>query len=110
MKGYYKLIDSIKQPQTVAVARKANGMIRHGHAKMMPGQKYDLEEGRGDGKVDPVLLESLRKYKVLKRKTADLVKTLEEAGVEYEEIACKSCGGRVMKLSYRIVEVVITEE
>lgn len=108
MRGYYKLIDAIDQSQTIAIARKSYGHVQNSHVKLMPGQKYRLENE--DGTVDEVFIESLKRAKALKRKTQALLNTLHQHGVEYDEIPCKSCGGRVMKLSYSLIEIVVEEE
>lgn len=103
MNGYFKLIDAVKSPTTINVAEKSNGRTRNKHVKLFPGEKYKLPD-------DEVYIASLKAAKVQRPKTKDLEDALKRSGVPYEEKACKSCGGRVIKLHYCVIEVVILDE
>lgn len=112
MTGYFKLIDAVTSPQNIAVAKQKKGYVSNTHVRILPGETYDIRYKDANGNFldpDPVYIESLRGAKVAKRKTDSLEATLKAHNVPYEEILCKSCGGRVAKLQYNIIEVVITD-
>ena len=44
-------------------------------------------------------------YKRKVRWTEKIERTLKNHGVPYETEMCKSCGGKVKKISYQVVEV-----
>lgn len=99
MVSFFKLIKGIDTPTTINVVRKQNGIARYGHVTLVPNEKYEL----GD---DELFINSLKSAKVEKRYTQQLVNQLNLLGIEYEEVFCKSCGGRTKKVSYNVVEVV----
>lgn len=99
MSRYYKLIDAIETPTTLNVARLQNGITKYGHIRLDPGKKYELDEDR-------IFISSLKNAKVQKRYSKELAERLDTFQIPYEETICKSCGGRIKKLSYAVVEVV----
>lgn len=54
---------------------------------------------------DEAMLNFFRTYKRKVKYSAQLEEVLKSNGVPYEIEYCKSCGGRVKKISYRMVEV-----
>ena len=54
---------------------------------------------------DEAMLNFLREYKVKIRYNAEVERALKENNVPYEVEYCKSCGGRIKKISYHPVEV-----
>lgn len=99
MSSYYKLIDAIDTLTKINVARKVNGIVRYGHVSLNPGVKYEL----GD---DEVFVNSLRSVTTQKPYSKELISILESYGVPYEEKFCRTCGGKVKKIAYNVVEVV----
>lgn len=67
------------------------------YLKLVPGKVYVTD--------DEAMLDYFRTYKRKVRFTAYLEKLLQEQSVPYEIEYCKSCGGKVRKISYRVVEV-----
>ena len=55
------------------------------------------------------MLNFFRGYKRKVRYNAELEEALKQNGVPYETEYCKSCGGRIKKISYRVVEVMDNE-
>lgn len=64
-----------------------------------PNTDYDLPD-------DPVLVESLKKATSIKPYSDELKDSLEECGAKYKVNMCPSCGGRVKKIEFHLVEVV----
>jgi len=99
----YRLNKAEKVPVTlynVAKTREYNGKpivtYRNQH-RFVPGEVYETD--------DEAMLEWFRTYKRKVRYNSDLAKTLTEAGVPFELEMCRSCGGKVKKISYQIIEV-----
>lgn len=96
---YYKLIDMIDQPKTLSVVVRSGSSISYGHIRLDPGRKYEIPE-------DEVLLKSLKDATETVRYTPEKEDALKRSGASYEKKLCQSCGGRVVKLVYHVVEVV----
>lgn len=96
---YYKLIDPIKVPKNLNLAGRENGLVRYRVIRLVPGKKYEIPE-------DKTLLSELKNATETEKYTEAKEAALIDAGVSYETVMCKSCGGRVKKLKYHIVEVV----
>ncbi len=64
---------------------------------MMPGTIYEILEEI----IDPI---PSTKHKV--KYSPELEQALKEEGIPYEIIRCQSCGGRVKKIEFPILEVV----
>lgn len=58
---------------------------------------------------DDAMLNFFRNYKRKVRYTADIERALKQNNVPYEIEFCRSCGGKVKKISYRVVEVLDNE-
>ena len=64
---------------------------------LYPGKVYTSD--------DEAMLNFFRKHKRKVKYSYDLETRLRDNGVPYEITYCKSCGGRVKKISYTVVEV-----
>ena len=58
---------------------------------------------------DEAMLTFFRNHKRKVRYNAELERALKENGVPYETEMCRSCGGRVKKISYHPIEVMDNE-
>ena len=58
---------------------------------------------------DEARLNFFRNYKRKVRYTAEIERALKQNNVPYETEMCRSCGGKVKKISYRVVEVLDNE-
>lgn len=97
--GYFELKDSIKQSVTVNAVMDVNGIKTYGFVLVVPGKRYALG-------TDPTLLSTLKAFSIESKYSPELVEQLKASGIEYDEHVCKSCGGRVKKLSYSPLEIV----
>lgn len=98
---HYKLIDAISVPITLYhLAAKPRAVITYdNHMRLDPGKVYVMPE-------DEVLAKSIANYTTEHRYTAELEQLLKDCNAEYEVRLCKSCGGKVRKIKYKIVEVI----
>lgn len=96
----YKLISAIDVPMTLNVATLSNGYTKYGHIRLIPGKIYELPEN------DPPLVNSLRKAKLKKNYSVELEEALKKTNTPYEVKMCQSCGGRVKKIEYSVVEII----
>lgn len=99
----YKLIDAIKVPLTISVASKKDGYVRYGYTRLEPNKVYEVPEG------DTVLLNSLKNAKSKKGYSEKLEALLQECGANYKVEYCQSCGGKVRKIEYYVIEVMENE-
>ncbi len=67
------------------------------YIRLAPGTVYKTD--------DEAMLNFFRAYKQKVRYNAETEKALKDNNVPYEIEYCKSCGGKVKKISYRPVEV-----
>lgn len=84
----------------VAQTKKINGkdiVTYSNYIRLVPGIVYETD--------DEAMLNFFENYKRKVRYNADLEKALKDNNVPYEIEYCKSCGGKVKKISYRVVEV-----
>lgn len=95
----YKLIDAITVPITLSVATQKSGYVRYGYMRLEPNKVYEVPEG------DDIMLTSLKNAKSKKPYSEDLENSLIACGATYKVEYCKSCGGRVRKIEYYVVEV-----
>ena len=58
---------------------------------------------------DEAMLNFFRAYKRKVRYTAEIERALKDNNVPYEIELCRSCGGKIKKISYRVVEVLDNE-
>lgn len=99
----YRLNKAEKVPVTiynVAKTKKISGkdiVTYSNFIRLVPNEEYETD--------DEAMIQFFRNHKRKVRYRSDLAKTLENAGVPFETELCKSCGGKVKKISYQIVEV-----
>lgn len=67
------------------------------YIRLVPNKVYETD--------DEAMLNFFRSYKRKVRYNAQLENVLRSNGVPYEIEYCRSCGGKVKKISYRVVEV-----
>lgn len=71
------------------------------YIRLTPGVVYETD--------DDAMVNFFRNYKRKVRYNAELEQALKQNGVPYDVEYCKSCGGKVKKISYRVVEVMDNE-
>ena len=84
----------------VAKTKIINGkaiVTYNNYIRLAPNKVYETD--------DEAMLNFFRSYKRKVRYNADLEANLKANGVPYEVERCKSCGGVVKKISYKVVEV-----
>lgn len=67
------------------------------YINLVPGVVYKTD--------DEAMLNFFRNYKRKVRYNAEVERALKENNVPYEIEMCRSCGGKIKKISYRPVEV-----
>ena len=67
------------------------------YIRLAPNTTYESD--------DKAFLDYMREYKVKVRYNAEIERALKEHNVPYEVEYCKSCGGKIKKISYHPVEV-----
>lgn len=99
----YRLISVETQPVTLRMFPKTiRGHVSYSHyQRLEPGKTYETD--------DEAQIDYLRSNTVKVRYNPAIEKTLKDAGVPYEIIRCKSCGGRVKKIEYANIEVIEDE-
>ena len=88
------------QINNVAVTKAINGrniITYSNYIRLVPGKVYETD--------DNATIEFFKNYKREVRHTAGIEEALKSANVPYELKFCRSCGGRVKKISYKVVEV-----
>lgn len=101
--GKYRLNKAESKPITinnVACTKLINGrsvVTYSNFIKLIPNKVYTSD--------DQAMLNFFRGYKARVRYTESLENALKQFGVPYEIEYCKSCGGRIRKLKYQLVEV-----
>ncbi|MBQ1296312.1 MAG: hypothetical protein IIY21_19860 [Clostridiales bacterium] len=68
------------------------------YINLVPGVVYKTD--------DEAMLNFFRNYKRKVRYNAEVERALKENNVPYEIEMCRSCGGKIKKISYRPVEVI----
>ena len=68
------------------------------YINLVPGVVYKTD--------DEAMLNFFRNYKLKVRYNAEVERALKENNVPYEIELCRSCGGKIKKISYRPVEVI----
>lgn len=84
-------------PQTKKVNGRNIVTYPPNYMKLVPGEVYETD--------DEAMLEYFRNHRQKIRHTSAIEETLKANNVPYEIEMCKSCGGRVKKISYQLVEV-----
>lgn len=95
-KNYFKLHDLVKSQQKKLIQTTDR---TYQYVTLSPGKHYKLLD-------DEMMAQITEKFKEKRKYSEALKKTLADAGVEYKEVLCKTCGGKVKKLEYKTVEVV----
>lgn len=88
------------QINNVAVTKNINGrdiVTWSNYMRLVPGKVYETD--------DKAMIEFFKSYTRKVRHTAGIEEALKSAKVPYEIEYCRSCGGRVKKISYKVVEV-----
>lgn len=84
----------------VAKTKKINGrevVTYSNYINLVPGKIYETD--------DEAMLNFFRNYKRKVRYNTELERALKQNNVPYEIEFCRSCGGKVKKISYHPVEV-----
>ena len=84
----------------VAKTKTINGrdiVTYNNYLRLSPTDEYETD--------DEAMLNWLRTYTRKVKYTRDLENLLKSKCVPYETEMCKSCGGRVKKIKYQLVEV-----
>lgn len=95
---YYKLVDVVDQPTVLSIVKRNGSAVRYCTLRLEPGKKYEIPEKD--------ILDQLVNAKKRVPYSARAEEKLLDAGVAYEKKQCKSCGGKVLKLEYNVVEVI----
>ncbi len=97
-----KLIDALDEEQVMNLPMKTeSGRYVYRPVKFVPGKLYALP------KDDVAFRDALiMRGKVKKAYSEPFEQALKKAGVPYEVIKCKSCGGRVKKIEVQRIEVI----
>lgn len=97
----YKLIDAISAPVVLyrLAAKPRNVITYDNHMRLEPKKVYVMPE-------DEVLAHSLTNYTEEKRYSAELEEALKACNADFEIKLCKSCGGKVRKIKYKVIEVI----
>lgn len=88
----------------VAVTKKINGrdiVTYSNYIKLVPGKTYKTD--------DEAMIAFFRAYKRKVRYNAEIEQALKENDVPYDIEWCRSCGGKIKKISYQVVEVLDNE-
>ena len=99
----YRLNSAENVPITinmVAKTKKIGGkdiVTYNNYTRLAPNVTYETD--------DEAMLNFLENYKVKIRYNAELEQALKQNNVPYEVEFCRSCGGKVKKISYHPVEV-----
>lgn len=67
------------------------------YIRLVPGKVYETD--------DEAMLNFFRAYKRKVRYTKEIERALKENDVPYEIEMCRSCGGKIKKIKYQVVEV-----
>lgn len=97
--AYYKLIDAIDTPVSLNVVTRENGVTAYKRMRLDPGVKYAIPN-------DTTLFESIDGATTRIKYTEAFENALKACGARYKVKMCPSCGGRVKKIEYHVVEVV----
>ena len=84
----------------VAVTKTINGkeiVTYNNYLPLSPGKVYETK--------DEAMINWLKAYKRKVRYTSQLESALKANDVPYEVELCSSCGGKIRKISYHVIEV-----
>lgn len=94
----------LNKAETVAVTLYMMPITRRGvvtynnYQRLEPGKVYETD--------DEATIRYLKEKMQIIRYTKEIENALKEAGVSYETEMCRSCGGKVKKIKYKLVEVI----
>lgn len=95
-KNYFKLYDLVTSPQT-KIIRTTDKTYQY--VTIQPEKHYKILS-------DELMAEISEKFKEKRKYSTSLKQRLTDAGMEFEEVQCKTCSGKVLKIEYKTVEVV----
>lgn len=99
---YCKLIDAIQTAQTLSLAeaREVGGkkIAVYKPKRFLPGKKYEVPD-------DKIFIDAIKNCTRRVTYTQETEDALKMCGASYEVITCKSCGGKVKKIKYHVLEV-----
>lgn len=98
-KSYFKLYDLVKSPQTKLIQTTDRA---YQYVTIQPEKHYKLLS-------DEMMAQISEKFKEKRKYSDSLKKTLTDAGMEFAEVVCRTCGGRTKKIEYKTVEIVRTK-
>lgn len=99
----YRLNKAEKVPITlynVAKTKKINGkdiVTYSNYIRLIPNEEYETD--------DKAMIDWFKAYKRKVKYKTEIENALKGANVPYETEMCRSCGGRVKKIVYQVVEV-----
>lgn len=99
----YRLNSAEKVPVTinnVAATKVVNGrqiVSYTNYIRLVPGKTYETD--------DEATLSFFRSYRRKVRYTESLERELRSNSVTFDVELCRSCGGKVKKINYQVVEV-----
>lgn len=99
----YRLNSAETLPNTinhVAVTKKVGNkevVTYSNYIRLVPGKEYETD--------DQAMIDFFKTYRRKVRHTDALEALLASSGVPYDIEFCRSCGGRVKKINYQVVEV-----
>lgn len=96
----YRLNSVIDVPFAVNVVTNMNGANEYRRMRLQPGELYEADE------TDQPLIQSLVNATTTQSYTPELEQALIKANAIYEVVRCRSCGGKVKKLKFCVIEVV----
>ena len=88
----------------VAKTKEINGkpiVTYSNYIRLAPNEVYKTD--------DEAMLNFFRQYKQKVRYTAEIERALKENNVPYDIEYCRSCGGKIKKISYHPIEVLDNE-
>lgn len=88
----------------VAKTKNYNGkpiVTYSNYIRLAPNTVYETD--------DEAMLNFFRQYKQKVRYTAEIERALKENNVPYDIEYCRSCGGKIKKISYHPIEVIENE-
>jgi len=96
----YRLISAIEVPVTLYMFPQTVGTkVTYNHyMRLEPNKVYETN--------DEAQINYLTNKKERIKYRAEFEQALKDCNAEYEVIYCKSCGGKVRKIEYKVIEVV----
>lgn len=92
-----KVIVTINNVAKTKIINGKSVVTYSNYIKLVPGKVYESD--------DEAMMNFFKAYKRKVRYTAEIERALKENNVPYEVEYCRSCGGKIKKINYQIVEV-----